>query len=117
LIWEQNPDATQKDWYTALTYANDSTLVGYDDWGLPNFYESATLLHAGETTLATWLNANGFSNVFPSSYWTGTTNDIVGTDFILVILTSNGTSISLGGIVEPTADRRALIVRGTAEGE
>ncbi len=53
LMWEQSPDTTQKNWSTALTYANDSTLATYDDWRLPNFYELATLLHAGETTLYT----------------------------------------------------------------
>lgn len=116
LVWEQSPDTTQKNWAAALTYANDSTLAGYDDWRLPNYYELATMLNAGEETLSTWLNANGFSNVGTGGYWTNTYTPIVGTDYIVSFFALNSDTVATG-VTDPTqtANLRSLIVRGTAE--
>ncbi|MBN1799144.1 MAG: DUF1566 domain-containing protein [Spirochaetales bacterium] len=118
LMWEQSPDTTQKTWSSALTYANDSLLATYDDWRLPNFYELATLMHAAQATVSTWLNASGFSNVQSCGYWSSTYTPIIGTDYVICFLTMNSTTVATG-VTDPTqsVNMRAIIVRGTADGE
>ena len=118
LIWEQSPDSAEKTWSSALSYANDSTLAGDDDWRLPNYYELATLLHAGQTTLYTWLNANGFANVGSGAYWTSSHTPILDSGYAASVLTTDSNTVinSVTGI-EQLSNMRSLIVRGTADGE
>jgi len=113
-VWEKSPDTTQKNWSSALTYANDSTLATYDDWRLPNYYELATLLNGSQATLYTWLNADGFSNVQNGGYWSNTYTPIV-TPFAAVFLTTNGNDMVSSFDPTETVNMRSLIVRGTAE--
>lgn len=58
----------------ALGYANNLTLCGYSDWRLPNKKELMSLINAGQSVQAGWLNAQGFNNVVADYYWSSTTN-------------------------------------------
>ena len=73
LMWVRTPDSTTRTWAIALTYADGLSLCGYTDWRLPNVNELESLINAGETNTATWLNAQGFSNVQANYYWSSTT--------------------------------------------
>ena len=44
----------------------------YDDWRLANVNEMESLIHAGVTDRAGWLNSQGFHNVQDFTYWTST---------------------------------------------
>ncbi len=39
LMWAQDDSGEAIDWETALAYADDATIAGYDDWRLPNVKE------------------------------------------------------------------------------
>lgn len=73
LMWAKTPDTTTRNWNTAITYANGSTLAGMDDWRLPNINELISLIDAGETSLSL-PSGHPFTNIQTSSkYWTSTT--------------------------------------------
>ena len=74
LMWVREPERITLTWEDALTYANKLTLCGYSDWRLPNRKELRSLINYGEANTATWLNAQGFSNVQPNWYWSSTTS-------------------------------------------
>jgi len=75
LIWakDANLPGSTRDWYEAVGFCNNLTLCGYTDWRLPNVNELESLINANEANSATWLNAQGFTNVQASSYWSSTT--------------------------------------------
>ncbi|MCX5845209.1 MAG: DUF1566 domain-containing protein [Deltaproteobacteria bacterium] len=61
-----------KSWLGALDYVkclNTNNYLGYNDWRLPNRKEWRSLVHAGQSNSADWLNTKGFSNVQSSYYW------------------------------------------------
>ncbi|MEI6206547.1 MAG: DUF1566 domain-containing protein [Desulfuromonadales bacterium] len=77
LIWakDAHPAAVSKSWQQALDYIkslNSSKYLGYSDWRLPNVNELLSLIHKGQTYLS-WLDTQGFSNVQPYGYWSGST--------------------------------------------
>jgi len=47
---------------------------GYSDWRLPNVNELETLVNAGQSNSASWLNSLVFTGVQALNYWTSTTN-------------------------------------------
>ena len=52
---------------------------GSIDWRLPNVNELESLVNAGETNTATWLNNQGFTNVqgnVNDIYWSSTWRDV-----------------------------------------
>ena len=76
LMWKKDanlPGGTT-DWQSDLDYANSLTLAGYSDWRLPNVNELESLYNANEANSATWLNAQGITNVQADGYhWSSTT--------------------------------------------
>ncbi len=44
LMWQQDDSVDGMDWETALAYAEDATIAGYDDWRLPNVKELQSIL-------------------------------------------------------------------------
>ncbi len=79
LIWtkDANLPAGSKTWQEALDYVTSMNTgagtYGYTDWRLPNRKELDSLVNAEQATLATWLNAQGFTNVQDLDYWSSTT--------------------------------------------
>ena len=72
LIWQDDSDAKTNslNWSEAITYCEDLSLGGYNDWHLPNFNELYYLANREKFNPAMDI---GFSNVSNSSYWTSTT--------------------------------------------
>ena len=78
LVWSKdaNPAVTGKTWQQALDYImtlNSDNYLGHNDWRLPNPNELESMLNKGQPISAAWLNGQGYSNVQPSFYWSGTT--------------------------------------------
>ena len=92
LMWVKSPD-TGGTWQQALDYANGLTLCGYSDWRLPNRKELRSLVNAEQSSTATWLNTQGFSNVQQSYYWSSTTYSF-GTSLAWYIHMENGQVLS-----------------------
>lgn len=84
LMWTQDGNApgpvacspaVTKTWQQALDYVtclNINSYLGYADWHLPNINELESLINAGQSSSAIWLNTQGFSNVQSSYYWSST---------------------------------------------
>ncbi len=74
LMWVKDGNAAgQKNWNQATSYANNLTLCGYTDWRLPTANELSSFVNYSDTVSpANWLNANGFSNIQDSAYWSST---------------------------------------------
>jgi hypothetical protein len=69
--------AAVKTWQVALDYVaclNTNSFLGYADWRLPDVNELESLVNAGQSNTATWLNMQGFSNAQASQYWSSTTD-------------------------------------------
>ena len=73
LIWVKAPSANLRTWTGALSYADNLTLGGHDDWRLPNINELESLVNAQVPDQSVWLNTQGFTNVQPNYYWSSTT--------------------------------------------
>jgi hypothetical protein len=74
LIWTKsgNLPAAAKTWQEALSYINtlnSSNYLGHNDWRLPNRNELESLVNKQQPDMATWLNAQGFTNVQSNYYW------------------------------------------------
>jgi hypothetical protein len=86
LIWTKDANAPgpaacdpgkAKFWYNALDYVqclNTNNYLNHSDWRLPNRNELASLVNAGQSNLANWLNAQGFTNVQAYQYWSSSTS-------------------------------------------
>ena len=73
LRWQAAPSATTMDWASAISAAAALPHNGTSSWRLPNENELASILTAAPTTtVAAWLNSNGFSGAQSAYYWTST---------------------------------------------
>ena len=72
LMWVKSPDSIARTWQGALDYANGLSLCGFTDWRLPNVNELESMVNAGQSNPAAWLNTQGFSNVQSDEYWSST---------------------------------------------
>ena len=74
LMWPKNGNlpGANKDWTSAIDYANAMSLCGHADWRLPNLNEIESLVNAGEVP-PVWLKTQGFTNV-QLSYLSSTTS-------------------------------------------
>lgn len=82
LIWARNANlAGSKTWSQSLTYCEDLTYGGTNDWRLPNDRELKSLTHCCYLTPALgntagagqWTNNDPFTSVQNSHYWSSTT--------------------------------------------
>ena len=76
LVWQDNADAKDitKDWHEALSYCNDLSLSGYNNWRLPNINELFSLVDHNNYKPAI---SKEFKNVYNSGneiYWSSTTS-------------------------------------------
>jgi len=77
LSWtrDANPAGGYKTWRQALDYIealNRRNHLGHSDWRLPGIRELESLVNI-QDDLASWLNAQGFTNVRKDEYWTSST--------------------------------------------
>jgi hypothetical protein len=115
LMWAKTSLASAN-WGSALSTTNSSSLCGHDDWRMPNINELESLVHAGETSTAAWLNSQGFTSLAGAFYWTSTTRmDSLETDQAYVInLGSTGTYEVF--FIQKENSHSTLPVRGTTSG-
>ncbi len=79
--------ATAKTWVAALDYIaclNANSYLGYSDWRLPNMFEMRSLVNAGESNIAVWLNTLGFTHQQAGYYWSSTTH-LIQTDMAYIV--------------------------------
>lgn len=81
LMWAKNANLIGRSttYQEALNYASGMNAgayqnFGYTDWRMPNIVEIESLINAGESNNAIWLNSQGFTNVpveswFSNFYW------------------------------------------------
>lgn len=86
LMWQQADDGTTRDWETSISYAENLSLGGHDDWSLPNAKELQSILDY--TRCPDITNSPAIDPVFECTsfndpegnagqygyYWTGTTH-------------------------------------------
>jgi hypothetical protein len=109
-------------WQNALNFVagiNNGTYpdcrAGYTDWRLPNVNELESLINASRSNNATWLNAQGFSNMDISDlsyYWSSTTY-INNTMVAWFVFMYDGTVLA----TNKGFTRYVLPVRGTTSGQ
>jgi hypothetical protein len=73
LMWGETSSPNAGLWADALTYANDLSLGGFEDWHLPNINELESLFNAGTDDMSAWLEAQGFEDIPSGVYWSSTT--------------------------------------------
>jgi ribonuclease BN (tRNA processing enzyme) len=85
LTWQQYDSGEAMDWESALEYAEDLDLAGYDDWRLPNAKELQSIVDYNRSLQTT--NSAAIDNIFNTTsiidpdgnknypyFWTGTTH-------------------------------------------
>lgn len=76
LMWTKNANLSggRLNWWDALAHVaamnrGEHENFGYTDWRMPNIVEIESLVHAGQSNGAIWLNNQGFTNVPESNWW------------------------------------------------
>jgi len=70
LMWQQ-AEAGSMIWEDAITYSEDLSLAGYNDWRLPNIKELRSIIDDSLYNPA--IETNYFPDAHASSYWSSTT--------------------------------------------
>lgn len=73
LVWEQAPDATSRNWFSAQASCNRRAVGGRKGWRLPVVQELASLVDPSISPGPTLPAGHPFTNVQSSSYWSATT--------------------------------------------
>lgn len=110
LMWESAAGTSEVDWAQAVTYANNATTGGHDDWRLPNVVELLTLFNRSAGGSNNWLNSQGFSGFQFAYYWTST---------VLASDTGSARRLRMNGVFvsapkSTTTDMYAVAVRGSS---
>ena len=71
LMWQQDTAPSLYSWQDALSYCENLTLAGYNDWRLPNANELQSLVDYSRFSLSI---DPVFPNTMSSYYWSSTTN-------------------------------------------
>ncbi|MBF0539766.1 MAG: DUF1566 domain-containing protein, partial [Nitrospirae bacterium] len=82
-------------WQPTLDYVaclNTANYLGHNDWRLPNINELESLVNAGQTNTATWLNSQGFYTVQTNYYWPSTSLAFNTSDAWFVYMGADGMS-------------------------
>jgi hypothetical protein len=80
LSWVKSPSSTTYTWANAIITnatsggAIPASYCGYTDWRLPNRNELGSLINYGQVNQATWLTAQGFTNIQALHYWSSTSD-------------------------------------------
>ena len=77
LMWQQAASENQMDWETALSYCQDLSLAGREDWRLPNRNELQSLVDKQPEPGAYVCINQAFPNTLGEMYWTSTSNAII----------------------------------------
>ena len=70
LMWQQET-ADSMNWESAISYCEDLSLAGYDDWRLPNRNELQTLVDYSKYSTA--IDTEFFPDTVSFYYWSSTT--------------------------------------------
>jgi hypothetical protein len=107
LMWAENANLDgAKTWTDALTYCNDLSLGGYDDWRLPNLNELRSLFDP--TLSAPYLPAGHPFDGVQSEYWSSTTGRAGWTTYAWYVWLANG----YVGLATKTSTNYVWPVRG-----
>lgn len=95
LVWTKsgNQPGRLMSWQESIDYItgiNNTGLCGYKDWRLPNINEIESIVNAGVTNPAEWLNKQGFIDVQSFAYCSSTTYSL-DTNYAWCIDMWNGT--------------------------
>lgn len=131
LIWSKDADAPDAapgcanadqtmSWDQALAFVaclNANGFSGFSDWRLPNLNELESLVHAGVSDSAAWLNASGFTEVQSGLYWSSTNDNSDKNSSPPSMVNAWDVDLAAGGIPltsAKTATRAVWPVRGTS---
>ena len=82
LMWQQGTVSGIYTWEEALSYCENLSLGGHNDWRLPNINELQSLVHY--TRYNPSIDTVHFSNTVSSYYWSSTTNAYYPDDALIV---------------------------------
>lgn len=69
LMWQDDVNATQLSWDTAVSHCTDLSFAGYNDWFLPNIEQLQSLINTGNSPTI----QSAFKNTASSKYWSSST--------------------------------------------
>jgi len=89
LVWQQD-GSTYNTWEEALSYCENLTLAGYNDWRLPNVNELQSLVdYSRHNPAIDPVFSNTVSSSYPSGYWSSTTY-VIGPGYAWVVSFDHG---------------------------